>query len=167
MLQNFVWKDLTEKKILYERLYAFQRSFAGLFTKILYDITFIIYLWFFFRKLRQFVSWFVWFTPLFLLPYITSSSKMYFLSKWSNLRILRFSLRTGKCINSQLSKQNLNHLIILKPSVSSIGLKKEGDPKFVRQSRPWNSSMSAWQKRLSARVSKRATRTNTRSLSGG
>lgn len=163
MLQNFVWKDLTKKKILYERLYAFQRSFAGLFTKILYDITFIIYLWFFFRKLRQFVSWFVWFTPLFLLPYITSSSKMYFLSKWSNLRILRFSLRTGKCINSQLS----NHLIILKPSVSSTGLKKEGDPKFVRQSRPWNSSMSAWQKRLSARVSKRATRTNTRSLSGG
>lgn len=121
----------------------------------------------FFRKLRQFVSWFVWFTPLFLLPYITSSSKMYFLSKWSNLRILRFSLRTGKCINSQLSKQNLNHLIILKPSVSSIGLKKEGDPKFVRQSRPWNSYMSAWQKRLSARVSKRAARTNTRSLSGG
>lgn len=118
---------------------------------------------FFFRKLRQFVSWFVWFTPLFLLPYITSSSKMYFLSKWSNLRILRFSLRTGKCINSQLS----NHLIILKPSVSSTGLKKEGDPKFVRQSRPWNSSMSTWQKRLSARVSKRATRTNTRSLSGG
>lgn len=163
MLQNFVWKDLTKKKILYERLYAFQRSFAGLFTKILYDITFIIYLWFFFRKLRQFVSWFVWFTPLFLLPYITSSSKMYFLSKWSNLRILRFSLRTGKCINSQLS----NHLIILKPSVSSTGLKKEGDPKFVRQSRPWNSSMSTWQKRLSARVSKRATRTNTRSLSGG
>lgn len=163
MLQNFVWKDLTKKKILYERLYAFQRSFAGLFTKILYDITFIIYLWFFFRKLRQFVSWFVWFTPLFLLPYITPSSKMYFLSKWSNLRILRFSLRTGKCINSQLS----NHLIILKPSVSSTGLKKEGDPKFVRQSRPWNSSMSAWQKRLSARVSKRATRTNTRSLSGG
>lgn len=80
----------------------------------------------FFRKLRQFVRWFVWFTPLFLLAYITWASKIYFFSKWSNLQILRFSFSTGKCINSQLPKQNLNHLIILKPSVSCIGLKKRG-----------------------------------------